>query len=280
MSLPVNWRQHFAQMSLLPPESTIPPPEKKRRRGRPLGGPSDNPVLAWIGYHRVVTTTQILWRFWAQKGKGHRHGNNVLKRLEEQELIVTTSIHPNLGRASPRVVQLTLHGWRYLHLSPPKGALATLPAPVLQHRLQYAETMLVREAEGWGFLPKDKMGPAIQAKALSWYRGRVLTGTEQAMRDAIKRNPPPEITLHGLRRIEDGKLRLLLPVRKGRSIRRVLRGLPRHMRALTDHLEFEIVSGDPDEIPIASELLQQWGRRNKLTVMAYHCRHYSERRTP
>lgn len=281
--LPPEWRKHFLQMPLLAEEEAPPPkpgpPPGKRPRGRPPGSAVEHELLSWIGYYRYVTTAQVIERFWTGQGKGSRYGYAVLKGLKEADLLSITPLEPGRGGASIRVLQLTKSGWGRIGESMPADASRPPLEDKLLYRIQLAETMLVRGPERWRLIEREHLGPAIKARALSAYRGRVLTTTDQALRDAIQANKPPAMPLHGLRHLESGDLRILLPVRRGLSAKRLLDRMPANLGNLTRSVTFEIVAAGHDKVAAGVKLAEQFGREFKVQVHTYSTPHFATRQS-
>ena len=209
MNLPTNWREAFEPATAAAPsgmpafaKSDDPPPptpaKAHRRAGHRPTEPVTRPltaleleVLRYTAKHRAVTTFQVIQQFWIANGKSSRHGNRVLRALADRGALTIFPLFPSLGRSSIRVCGLTQQGWTALgEAKPPKDSTA-LVGNSLHYRLQHVEMLQIREAEGWAAITPNQVGLAVRKLGLDQFRGRVLTGEEQALQSLLHKQGAP-----------------------------------------------------------------------------------------
>jgi hypothetical protein len=141
--------------------------------------------------------------------------------------------------------------------------------------LQFAEVILTRgEAEGWTWIESSELGKAIHELGLRQYRGRVLTGTEQASRELLSRLDPPIIPFHGLRHTS-GRVRLVVPAHTLSKTRKALDALPAMLRSYTPELEVELVPIGHAEREATERYLRAAEKRLKVRLPIMCCPHFS-----
>jgi hypothetical protein len=133
---------------------------------------------------------------------------------------------------------------------------------------------LIREAEQWTWIDNQELGKAIHELGLRQYRGRVLTGTEQASRDLLSRSEPPIIPFHGLRHTS-GRVRLVVPAHTLSTTRKALDAMPAILRSYTPELEVEIVPIGHAEREAAERYLRAAEKRLKVRFPIVCCPHFS-----
>src|SRR5690606_23757436 len=108
-------------------------------------------------------------------------------------------------------------------------------------RLQYAEMIQIREAEDWTAITPEDLAVALRRRGVDQYKGRVLTGEQQALNSLLAKLPEPSMPCSGLRH-KSGALRMLLAAHHLRRTRSNLQTLPSNLGAYGPELEVEIVA--------------------------------------
>lgn len=237
----------------------------------------DVPILRYVAYYRAVTLHQVIYRFFVYAGKGASYGYRVLRRLIKEGLLAAEPLDPELGASSRIVLRLTDKGWSVLGIQPLRER-HTMPRAVLEYRLQFADLMLDREASGWRLLPASKTFQAIRMEALSAYKNRLLNPSEAVIRERLERMPPLEIKLRAIRHVRTGAVRLLLPVRRGKSFKTAIDSLP--SLSIVPRIDFELVCSEPHLAAPAKQYLERWSARTKTTIRVHQHPHYRTRKPP
>lgn len=237
----------------------------------------DAAILRYVGYYRVVTGHQIIYRFFTYAGKGDGYGYRILRRLQQQNLLFAEPLDPDLGATSRLVYSLTREGWRMLGLRPPTSR-RTVPEYVREYRLQFADVMLERESEGWRLIPSAQSFPALQNWALRHYRDRLLNATEMVIRERLERLRPFDLGLRLIGHPSTGEVRVILPVRRGRSYKATIDRLPN--LSIFPPLTFELICSDSDLESSAIDYLYRWANRAHIRVVIQTSPHFRSRPAP
>lgn len=224
----------------------------------------DRRILEWIGRFSRVTADQVLYRFFLLEGRGHSYGERVLRRLIQDEAVVSERLDPELGNASRRVLRLTRWGWRRTLTAPPIGWDKPISEPMREYTLQVAQMVMVREAQGWHLVKEEHSDAALREWMLSRYRHRRLNETEAVIRDRIERMPPQTLPFELLEHKPSGQLRLIAPGRTGFNLRRRLRQMPH--TGFWPSVTFEIVPATMVDLDLARDDIERWAKRSRATV--------------
>lgn len=212
------------------------------------------PILSWVGIHGVVTERQIIFRFWLYEGFSPSHGFRVVQRLVAQGLLQRHPITAWTGQRSQHVVTLTRAGWAEL---PPARPIAARVSEA--HLIQLAQVALVREAAGWWFVRWEEAWPRLRDLTLKAARARL--GRQGAQEyDLLSRVRDPGLKVWALVQARTGDVRLLVPARSTRGIRRVCRDLTKvaHFAEFRP-LELELVAADISA-DVAEQRVRAWFR--------------------
>lgn len=256
----------------------LPQTSQRRSRYRFRARSYDAAILRYVGFYRMVTGHQILYRFFTYAGKGDRYGYRLLRRLTEQNLLKAEPLDPELGSVSRLVYTLTRDGWRALGLQPPAESRRTVPGYVREYRLQFADVMLERESEGWRLIPSNQSFMALQLWALGHYRDRLLNPTETVIRERLERLHPFDVGLRMIGHRTSGDLRLILPVRRGRSFKATIDQLPN--LSIFPPITFEVVCSEPSLETPAVDYLQRWADRTRTQIRVRLLPHFRSRPSP
>lgn len=247
---------------------------RKRARGY------DAAVLRYIGYYRVVTLHQIIYRFFIMAGMGPGYGFRLVRGLQKRGLVETRPLDSDKGTVSRALCTLTREGWQYLGRDEePKSPKRANVSDLLEYRLQFAEMMLEREAEGWVLLVEEQAWGRIKKWGMSQYAGRALNEYERLSGRRIERMPPLSTGLNVLWHRNNGDIRFILPVRWGKSISRTLEKLPPSL-GLFPPLQFEMVGADLELTRAAASMLARWGEGNKITLAVHQVANFRTRNHP
>jgi hypothetical protein len=262
-------------------------PRRWRRGSAKRPRSYDDAVLRYIGYYRVVTAQQVVYRFFVNQGRGYRYGYKLLRQLVERGLVSESMLEPSRGTTSLRVLELTPVGWAYLNAERPRNPTHADGESIRRYRIQFAEMMLEREAEGWTLVPATDGWASLQAWAMREYRGRMLNDTERVMKDRVRRMPPwrPPMNLLVHRDAEScragepqGNPRFIIPVRRGKSFARLLEKLPKMGLFPAPH--FEIVSIDHDLAEAARQFIERWARERGIVATIHQAPAFQARPHP
>jgi hypothetical protein len=234
------------------------------------------PILRWIAYHRMGTLHQVLHVFWTAAGRNPSAGYAVIRRLVERELLTTEPLDPHLQARSLRVLRVTRQGWRFLGVEPTASMIHVDPR-LREYRLQFAEMMIHRELEGWRLVTPTRSWEVLREWLVRPYRGRMLNSEEQAVRRSIERLPAQALPSTLLQNPSSGDIRLILPIRRGRSYKRILHRVP---VVATERLAFEVVCADLSLLTSAERVAKRWAARRKLTLELHRVRHFRQRSNP
>lgn len=269
------------QIELLPPEEISPksagsssPSKKARKRTSKLEGP----ILNFIDYFHVVTSYQVLYQFFTFRGKSPVYGWRILKKMQDDNLITTFRIYPELGASSLNAIRLTAHGYQKLDKTPQAKDLKSFSRHELEYRLQFAEMMLQRGFEGWRMARSEVAFEAMRRWALAEYRTRLLNETERLARERIERMPPSEIGVPMLVHPLKNWIRFVLPARPDRSFKKVLETLPSF--DLLPRIPIELVCADNELLEQCRELIEKHARDNRYRYTLRAVPHFNLRKNP
>lgn len=267
----------FAQYSLFPPETpTGPAPE---RPVRPKARSYDAAVLRYVGYYRAVTLHQVITRFFLLAGHGPGYGFRLVRSLVRRGLIRVTPLDPGLGTVSRQICGLTPEGWAYLGLQEPPAPRRTSGADMTPYRLQFAEVMLVRESEGWVYTPEATAWSRVREWGLRSYHGRAINAQDRMAESRIQNMPPLRTGLNVLWHRKSREIRWILPVRRGKSIKRLVEPLPATL-GLFPRSEFELVVADPELSAVAADLVRRWSERTRVPYRLHELPNFRTRLHP
>lgn len=246
-----------------------------RRRPRTY----DHAILRYVGYYRLVTTQQVIYRFFLYAGRGPEYGYRVVRQLVRRGLLDESPLDPERGNVSQNVLSVTREGWRFLGRSMPSRGRRSSSSPVRQYRIQFADVMLDREVEGWNLVNSTAAFPVLKEWARQRYRGRMLNSSEAQIRDRLERLHPFDFPLHLLVRPSRGEIRLILPVRTTLSYRSTIDKLPGNM-GLFPKLHFELVTAELDLGDAAASYLERWGKKHPAGIEIHRSEHFRSRPHP
>jgi len=212
------------------------------------------PIVTWVGIHGAVTERQLLYRFWVYDGFSASHGFRVVRHLVAQGLLDRHPLTPWAGRRSQHVVTLTRAGWAEL---PPARPIAARVSEA--HLLQVAQVALIREAAGWTVVRWAEAWPLLRRLTLDAAWGRLGRQGVQEY-ELLSRVRDPGLKVWALVQARTGDVRLLVPARSTRGIRRVCRDLTKltHFAEFRP-LELELVAADISE-DVAEQRVRAWFR--------------------
>lgn len=269
------------QIELLPPEELLfgasrndAKASKKRNRKSKL----ETPILNFIDYFHVVTTYQVLYQFFAFRGKSPVYGWRILRKMQDNDLITSFPIYPELGAASLNAIRLTAEGYRKLGKIPSPRDLRTLPKHELEYQLQFAEMMLQRGFEGWRLARPEVAFEAMRRWALAEYRTRLLNETERLARERIERMPAEPINVPMLVHPQKNWIRFVLPARPDRSFKKVLESLPSF--ALLPRIPIELVCADSELLEQCRDMIDRHAKENRYRYTVRVVPHFSQRPNP
>jgi hypothetical protein len=270
----------FDQPYLLPANDVVGPPPSTgpgaamRRRKRGL----DEPVLRFVAHFGVVTTYQVLYRFFSFRGKSPVYGWRLLKHLREAGLLHFEPVFPELGAASMHALRLTAAGWAAIGQPPRKDDLAPLTPGRLHYLLQHAEMMLVRGQEGWREVRPDAAFRVLKRWALAGYRDRLLNDHEILARTRLERIPEELLKVPLLLHPASADIRLVLGAEGGRDFRRELRRLPDFQ--LFPPIGVEFVCAEPELAEEARRALARHAERRRYQLVLHRAPSFSARPNP
>lgn len=249
------------------------PPVRQRSRSY------DRAILRYVAYYRLVTTHQILYRFFLMAGHGPGYGFRLVQRLVRQGFLEARRLDQGRGAVSRQTVRLTAKGWQTLGMAPPVDPKRAAIQDVEEYRLQLAEVMLVRESEGWTLLSEDRAWPRIREWALAPYKGRALNDQDRLVLRRLENLTGVKVGLSVLHHRGRGEIRFVLPVRRGRSFRRIIEKLPQTL-GLFPPLVFEMVVAEPPLEQPCRDVLRRWSERLKIPAQAIVLPHFRTRPHP
>lgn len=248
---------------------------QRRYRHRPRS--YDEAILRYVAYYRTVTICQLLYRFFVYAGKGDRYGYTVVRRLVQEGFLVKEPLDPERGARSQHILMLSATGWQVLGLRPRIDRHAAADV-IRDYRLQFADLMLEREVNGWRLVPRSKTHQALKKWALAHYQHRLLNPTEVVIRERLERMSALELRLRVIRHTVSGEVRILLPVRRGRSYKASIAALP--SLSLIPVVPFELVCSDVTLAQPAQRSLQRWAAQTKTMIRIHQHPHFRTRRVP
>jgi hypothetical protein len=246
------------------------------RATRPRG--YDRAVLRYVAYYRLVTLHQVIYRFFVFDAKSASYGFKLVRRLVREGWLGSVPLDSERGSISRQVLSITPLGWLLLNARPPKQSRSETSRSVRDYRLQFAEMMLEREADGWRLAPSASAFGLLREWALAPYRGRLLNDDERVIRQRIERAPAVALPLNVLVRSITGDVRLILPIRSGRSFGRLLESLP--PLNFFPPLEFEAVCSELELLSRAEEFVGRWSRDRGAQVRLHRVEHFRSRVHP
>jgi hypothetical protein len=238
----------------------------------------DKALLRYVGYYRLVTLHQVIYRFFIYGGRPAAYGFKLVQRLCDEGWIDAAPLDSKLGAASRTVLSLTPLGWAILNAKPPKQTKSAMADALRTYRLQFAEMMLEREAEGWSLQPGSRAFATLQNWALAPYRGRMLNADERVIRQRLERTPAFRLPVNIISRNAGAEVRLVLPLRVGKSYSRTIDALPEFN--FFPPLHFEMVASDLELLPKAEDYLRRWAQDKGLEVVAHSAAHFRSRPHP
>lgn len=247
-----------------------------RYRSRPRK--YDEAILRYVAYYRIATTHQVAYRFFVYAGKGPRYGFQVVRKLVTDGYLESQPLDPEKGRASRQVLRVTKDGWRKIGHTPPRKSQRTVAQSLVEYRLQFADTMLERESVGWRLVPEHRSFRTLKEWGLRPYRGRLLNASEQVLRERLERMPDISLPVRLLGHKASGEVRLILPVRRGKSFAKVIDSLP--SLSLFPPIEFELICSHLDLLDRAKDYLRRWGRDSKVKYTVHRNAHFRSRPHP
>lgn len=234
---------------------------------RPAFGALGDEFLEQIFVSRAITSHSLLWQFRVYKGLTPLHGYRVLKRLVDAKLVQAKAISPKLGKASHRMLQLTLAG----NLSKGKHRKPTAANnPRALCRCQLAQVTIDYKAAGWGVLASASVWPYLVKAARAAVAGRILNSSERQDLEALRRYPPCDIGLAAFLS-PTGDVRLILPDHHGKSLRRTLSRTEGEALAVVSKfcpLRIVVVSPDASRDKRVAKVLQQWAKPSREQLQA------------
>src|SRR5690606_19363085 len=138
---------------------------------------------------------------------------------------------------------------------------------LLEHRLQVAETLMIRRVEGWELVPEGESEDAVRRWALRPFRERMGTDTDRVVANRIRRLALSPLPYRILRHTETGDVRLVVTVRRGRSVVGTLRQVP-DMR-LCGQIGIELVGADTIRCAGARMTLRRWAKATKHDIAIF-----------
>lgn len=234
---------------------------------RPAFGALAEEFLDQIFISRAMTSHSLLWQFRVYQGLTPLHGYRVLKRLVDAKLVQARALSPKLGKASHRMLQLTLAAnlLRKTHRKP--GAANN---PRILCRCQLAQVTIDYKAAGWWVVPSASVWPHLVKAARAALAGRVLNSSERQDLEALRRYPPCDVGLDAFVS-PSGEVRLILPDHHGRSLRRTLSRTEGEALAVVSKfcpLRIVVVSPDGSRDRRLAKVLQQWAKPSRQQLQA------------
>lgn len=234
------------QFSLLP-DLSPPSPLADRPSGRLRRPPEyDQAVLEYIRFHETVTTHQVVYKFWILDGKAARYGFELIRRLVGLGYLNVHKLHKDQGQASRRLLTIAPVGLALIHRSPDTEPVSLTPWKV-EHRLQMAEVLLERGVEGFRIVPptaKWATYTAWIAKCLRKPAGYI----SEIERRRLERLTRTDLPVDFLVSPTGDRLRILLPVRRGRLYTKAVKnllGLP-GLGLIPAVILVDVVAPDPE----------------------------------
>lgn len=250
-------------------------PGEKRYLYRPRS--YDEAILRYIAYHRVATVHQVIYRFFIYAGRGGRYGYNVIRRLISDGLVRSDPLDPEIGAVSRNVLSLTPKGWGIVGMKPAEDTHAAAQL-IREYRLQFTEVMLEREAEGWRLIHRTQVFNALREAALASYRDRLLNDSEAVIRERLEKMPAQAMTVHGLVHRQTGEVRLLLPVRRGKSYKSTIDTFPNV--GLIGGINVELICSEINLAQPARHYLERWAGQRKTKIAVHQVPHFRSRKAP
>lgn len=237
------------------------------------------PVLSFVSRTHLATLHQIIYRHWIYAGKGPSYGFDLLRTLEADGLVLTERLDEPRRR---EMVTLTDDGYHRAGLAAPSRSRRITLHNRRTFQLQLAEVLLEREADGWRKLPgKDPdVADRFREWALASFRGRPLSGIERKVRASIRRSGGLRFPVDVLVPPDERAPRLMVPIRRGRSVSTVLESLPWRNLAGFPTLHVEWICADLSKLADAGKTLERWSKRHGLKVRAHRVDHFLSRPSP
>lgn len=238
----------------------------------------DVPVLQTIAAAGLIPSWTLIARLWNYEGVHPGHAWRVLSRLTKAGLLYQHKLRPEEGQRSPRILELTTKGYVEVGVEPPRTSHWTRPEAVRWYLAARAETLTVRTAEGWRLATGLAAFEALRASSLARRRTEAQNWMTRQEFERVERAPVRPLPTHVLWHAADQASRLLLPVVRGRNIRRLLRAIP-DIR-LFGPLTFELVVGEPDRVADARRVLEDWAARTGYRIETTTVRPFVRRKHP
>lgn len=238
----------------------------------------DLPVLRTVAAAGLIPSWTLIARLWNYEGIHPGHAWRVLSRLSKAGFMHQHKLRPADGQRSPRILELTTVGYEEAGVEPPRVSHWLRPEAVRWYLAARAETLTVRAAEGWRLATGPAAFEALRASSLARRRTEAQNWMTLQEFERVERAPVRPLPTHVLWHAADQASRLLLPVARGRNIRRLLRALP-DIR-LFGPLTFELVNGEPDRVADARTVLEDWAARTGYRIETTTVRPFVRREHP
>jgi len=217
------------------------------------------PVLLWVARHRVVTSHQVLYRFWWLAARHPRHGARVIRLLIRHGYLTSTSLDRQRGRASVRVLAPTSLARRMVAGRP--GGRELLGRKQLVG-LAWTQLALTWESAGWRELrDHDERWAAVREWGLAPYHGHRGNASDRTNRAAIERMAPQrfgtgvQVWAHRT----TGGIRVAIAAGHPAIMTRRLNALPK--LGLFPPLPIALVGDGWSDLEAAEATLERWARR-------------------
>jgi hypothetical protein len=128
----------------------------------PIDSIYDVPVLRLLRDHGAVPLQVLAHHLVARHGKDATHLLCVVRNLKKRGLLTSTAIHPEQGRASRRVLELTWAGYQWLEMGPPANPYGRSEHP-RDYLMARATTVLHYEADGHRLIGGLEVYEALRA---------------------------------------------------------------------------------------------------------------------
>jgi len=232
-----------------------------------------------VGFYRVVTTHQVIYRFFIFAGMGPGYGFRLVQRLVKQGLLASRPLDRERGAVSRHVLSMTAAGWDAIGLSTPVAKKHAAVQDIEEYRMQLADVMLVRESQGWTLVPEHAVWARLREWGLAPYRGRALNEQDRLIIRRLENMQPIKLGLSLLHHRGTGEVRILLPLRRGRSFRRLIEKLPATLGLFPPPV-FELVIAEPPLEDPCRDILRRWGEKLKVKPQIHALNHFRTRAHP
>lgn len=247
-----------------PPTAVVPERVLEGERARTY----DAEVLVYVAQRTVVTLHQVMDRISDAHGIGPAYVGRVVRLLVRARLLRAERLEG--GVRMRELLELTPAGHRVLQL-PPLREPARWRRALRPYRLQFADMLLQRGADGFDFVSVREAFPHLHRWALRRFAGRSLNSHEAQDHYHLKRLPPYEPGLPLLVGRAGDDVRLVLPARPGLDPRSVLASIP--PMPFHPPAAFEIVCASADiesrHLERAIHAVRRWSARRRQPAV-YH----------